>query len=465
MPSKDLREFVHHLQDVGDLLRIQEEVDPKYEIAAYLRKAFDTGGPALWFDRVKGCDTPVVGGLFASRERVLRALEISREGAVPRFLDALEARIPTQRVTAGPCQEVVHLHEDVDLAQFPNPTYCIGDGGPYITAGVVISRDPVDGGKNTSMYRIQVTGRNRLGILSSAQHHLFLHYQKAEAMGQPLDVAIALGCAPAILIATQWEAPYGVDELELAGALMGGPVETVKCRTVDLEVPAAAEIVIEGAMLPQVRELEGPLGEYTGYYSEASPKPVIQVTAITHRHRPVYQALQAGPLPNENNVIKQIPLEAGAYSALRGRFPGVTAVHFPEAGGVALMVIVAIRQHARHEARNVIMSLFSHLTNKIVIVVDDDIDIYDMDHVMWAVCTRCQPDRDVIIVPNLSGAFLDPSSSQPGANNRLGMDATRPFGEPFPEVPTVAGIERVPDLNALLARQQGGSAEGQSLGF
>jgi len=464
MPARDLREFLDQLRDRGDLLRIQEEVDPEYEIAAYLRKASDTGGPALWFDRVKGCDIPVVGGLFASRERVHRALETSREGAVPKFLDALKAIVPTQRVAAGPCQDVVHLHEDVDLARLPIPTYCADDGGPYISAGVVISRDSVAGGKNTSIYRIQVTGRNRLGILSLAEHHLYLQYQKADAMGQPLEVAIALGCAPAILLATQWAAPYGVDELELAGALIGGPVEVVKCQTVDLEVPAAAEIVIEGVMLPQVREMEGPFGEYTGYYTEASLKPVIEVTAITHRHQPVFQALLAGAPPNENVGLKQIPAEASAYSTLRSRFPGVRAVHFPEAGGAGLMVIVSINQHARHEARNVIMSLFSSLPGKIVIIVDEDIDIHDMNHVMWAVCTRCHPGRDIIIVPNLLGAFLDPSSPDPASNTRLGMDATRPFGEPFPEVATVAGIERVPDLYALLALQQGSKTEGRAFG-
>ena len=174
MPSRDLREFLDHLQGMGDLLHIQEEVDPKFEIAAYLRKAALTGGPALLFEKVKGSDTPVVGGLFSSRERVHRALETSREGVVPKFIDALGSLIPTRQVASGPCQEVVLLHEDVDLTQLPIPTYSGGDPTPYITAGVAISRDPEDGGKNASIYRLQVKGRNRLGVFSLAHHHLNL---------------------------------------------------------------------------------------------------------------------------------------------------------------------------------------------------------------------------------------------------------------------------------------------------
>ncbi|MEE8472435.1 MAG: UbiD family decarboxylase [Dehalococcoidia bacterium] len=449
MPFEDLRQFINHLGEHGKLARVTREVDPRYEIAAYLRKAVDTQGPALWFENVKGHTMPVVGGLFTTRELALTSLGFTPGEAIESYLAALEHLVPPKLVSSGPCQEVTFTGEQVDLSCLPIPTYSAGDAGPYITAGVVVSRDPVDGSKNASIYRIQLKGKNRLGILSTSQHHLGIQYQKAEAQGRPLEVAIALGCSPAILQATQWEAPLGVDELGLAGALLGHPLEVVKGITVDLEVPASAEIIIEGRVLPGVREEEGPFGEYTGYYTGSSPKPVIEVSAITHRKEPLFHAFLCGTPPTENHVIKLVPLEASYYAMLKGKFPGVRAVRFPEAGGVGLMIVVAMEQRAPYEARSVIMSIFGSQRNKVVIVVDDDIDIFNMDQVMWAVATRSQADHDLIVVPRLAGGQLDPSAPDLDGTCGMGIDATRPFGVPFPEVVTVPGVDRVPDLRAL----------------
>jgi 2,5-furandicarboxylate decarboxylase 1 len=238
-------------------------------------------------------------------------------------------------------------------------------------------------------------------------------------------------------------APYGTDEMDLAGALRGEPVEVVKAETVDLEVPATAEIIIEGTVLPNVREQEGPFGEVSGYYTPANPKPIIEVSAITHRKNPIYQAALTGMPTTENHILKQLPLEATFYWMLKKEFPGVTAVHFPAAGTVGMIAVIAIKQHYESEARNVIATMLGSRRNKIIIVVDEDIDIFDMEKVFWAIATRSQADEDVIIFPRLVATAMDPSVRKLRVGAGLGIDATRPFGQPFPEMVKVPGAEAV----------------------
>jgi len=450
----DLRQFLESLERSGQLLRIHDEVDVKHEIAAYIRKTSDTEGPALLFENVKGHSMQVVGGVFATRKLMLHALQMTEENVIADFTAALERCEPPKLIDSGPCQEVVHLGEDADLTALPNPIYCEKDSGPYISAAVAITKDPEDGSKNASIYRAEVQGKRALGILAEAPHHLGVHYAKAEALGQPLDVALAIGVEPSAQIATQWEAPYGVDELSFASALQGRPLEVVKCKTVDLEVPATSEIVVEGRMHPGIRKQEGPFGEYTGYYTAAYPKPVIEVTAITHRNDPIYQAMLTGVPTTENHVLKMIPMESSCYAVLRRRFPSVKAVHFHGSGGVGLTLIVALAQRVKHEARALIAHLAGWQSNKVTIVVDEDIDIFDMDAVMWAVATRSQAARDVMIFPNMLSRNLDPSAPEQLVSDIIGIDATRPFGKEFEITTRVPGVDKVPDLNELLARSR-----------
>ena len=446
MAYRELREFIAHLESSGQLVHISEEVETRYGIAAYIRKTSDTGGPALLFDNVVGHDIPVAGGLFANRHLMLEALASTEDNAVDDFLTAVDAAVPPRLVDSGPCKEVVRLGEDIDLSRLPVPTYCDLDSGPFLTSAVAISHDLEDGSKNASIYRFEVQGRDRLGVLSPPPHHLGIHIAKAESLNQPLDVALAVGVPPAVLIATQWEAPYGVDELELAGGLLGGPLEVVKAETSDLQVPAHAELIIEGTVHPGVLEQEGPFGEYTGYYTPAYPKPVMQVNAITHRRDMIFQAMLTGEPTTENHVLKMIPAEASCFAMLKSRFPGVKKVHFHGAGGVGLLGIVAMEQHAKNEARNALTTMLGAQGTKMVIVVDPDVDIFDLDSVMWAVSTRCQPDRDVIILPEMMGWQLDPSAPEIGRYAVMGIDATMPFGETFDVVAKVPGTDQVPDF-------------------
>jgi len=440
MPFKDLREFLSLLEQKGDLLRTKKPVDVKFEISSYIRKTSDERGPALLFENVKDFDMPVVGGLFATRERAFLALETSPQDYVNKFQNALERLVPPRLVSRAPCKEVIHTGSNVDLTRLPIPIFSERDPAPFITLGLSISRDPKTGGKNTSIYRLQLKGRNRLGIMAQ---HLVRQLVEAESLGKGLPIAIAIGTDPVLPLATQWMAPYGTDELALAGALRGEAVEVVKAETIDLEVPATAEIIIEGTVLPNVREVEGPFGEVSGYYTPSNAKPIIEVSAITHRKNPIYQAALTGMPTTENHVLKQLPLEATFYWMLKKEFPGVKAVHFPAAGTVGMICVIAMKQAYECEARNVIATMMGTRRNKITIVVDDDVDLYDMEKVLWAIATRTQAGEDVIVFPRVVATAMDPSVRKLRVGSALGIDATKPFGQPFPEMVTVPGAETV----------------------
>ena len=440
MPFSDLREFLTLLEEKGELLKTKKPVDVKFEVSSYIRKTSDQRGPALLFENVKNFNMPVVGGVFATRERAFLALESSPEDYVNKFQNALDHLLAPKLVSNAPCKDVIHTGNDVDLTWLPIPIFSEKDPAAFITLGLSISRDPKSGGKNTSIYRLQLKGRNRLGIMAQ---HLVRQLVEAESLGKGWPIAIAIGTDPVIPLATQWMAPYGTDEMALAGALRGQPVEVVKAETVDLEVPATAEIVIEGNVLPNIREQEGPFGEVSGYYTPANPKPVIEVSAITHRKNPIYQAALTGMPTTENHILKQLPLEATFYWMLKKEFPGVTAVHFPAAGTVGMISVIAMKQAYECEARNVIATMFGSRRNKITIVVDDDVDIYDMEKVLWAIATRTQADEDIIIFPRLVATAMDPSVRKFRVGSSLGIDATKPFGQQFPEMVTIPGADRV----------------------
>ncbi len=440
MPFNDLREFVAFLEEKKQLRRVRRPVDLKFQLSAYIRKTSDQRGPALLFENVNGSDIPVLGGVFATRDRAFLALESDSKSYVEKFQSALEHLVPPRRVDHAPCQETVLIGKEADLTRLPIPIFSERDPAPFITLGLAISQDPKTGKKNTSIYRLQLKGPRRLGIMAQ---HLVRQLLEAEAMGQGLPVAIAIGTDPVLPLASQWMAPYGNDEMELAGALRGKPVEVVKAKTVDLDVPATAEIVIEGTVLPNVREQEGPFGEVSGYYTPANPKPVIEVSAITHRKNPIYQAALTGMPTTENHILKQLPLEATFYWTLKTEFPGVTAVHFPAAGTVGMIAVIAMKQAFECEARNLIATMLGSRRNKIIIVVDEDIDIYDMEKVLWAIATRSQPDEDVLVFPRLVATAMDPSVRKLRVGSGLGIDATKPFGQAFPEMVRVPGVEEI----------------------
>ena len=287
MPWCDLREFLNFLEEKGLLKRVKKEVDVKYEIASMIRETCDVQGPCLFFENVKGYEMPVVGGVFATRQRVLLALEAEQSNVIERFLRGIDNPIEPKTVKSGPCQEVEFIGEEVDLNKLPILYHYKEDGGAYITSGVAIAKHPETGYKNLSIHRMMLKGRDKLGFyIASRDRHIWSFLTAAEKRQEPLEIAIAIGVEPVVCIASQIKTSREKYELSIAGGLRGQPVETVKCRTIDLEVPSTSEIVIEGEMIPNVRESEGPFGEYTGYYSKVSQSPVVKVKAITHRENP-----------------------------------------------------------------------------------------------------------------------------------------------------------------------------------
>jgi 4-hydroxy-3-polyprenylbenzoate decarboxylase/2,5-furandicarboxylate decarboxylase 1 len=454
MSFADLRSFLDHLRVTGNLLTISDEVDPRYGISAWIRRTSDVAGPTVFFSNVKGHDMPVVGGVFNSPDKAILALEVpDHAAAVDRFAHAIEHPIVPVTAASGSCQEIVIRGDDVDLTKLPIPTYGEQDGGSFVTVGIGICRDP-EGVPNAGIYRMQLFDDKSLGLAASPYTD-FDHIRKRyEAMGQPMEFAVALGVDPAIQLATQARVGYGVDELGIAGGLRGAPVEMVKCLTVDLAVPATSEIVLEGRFEPGVRHAEGPFGEFSGYVGPGGMEPIFAISAITMRRGPIFQAGLTGVPVTENHVMKSLPMEAQLLVELRKSYPDVTAVSYPGEGGAEYLCVIGVRQRYPNQARNIILSALGSTGHpKLVVVTDEDVDIYDIAKVWWAILTRCQPDRDVIIVPAAAGGQLDPSAPAPFTSAVMGIDATRPFGQPFPEVVRIPGVEELPDPRELLRQQ------------
>lgn len=454
MALTDIRALIDLLESDGELIRISDEVDPQFDISGYIRNTSDVEGPAILFENVKGYSIPVIGGLYGNRRLMLKAMLTTGEQAVGKYLAATENLMEPKLVETGPCKDVIKIGRQASLDELPIPIYSELDSGPYITAGIAISKDVDDRTKNASIYRFEKQGERQLGILAEPPHHCGIHYKKAEAQDKPLEIAIAIGVSPGVQICTQWAAAYGVDELTLASALQGERLEVVKCETVDLEVPANAEIIIEGVMPPHRREMEGPFGEYTGYYTGAFPKPLIEVTAITYRRNPIFQAALTGVPTTDNHIIKMIPMEASAYLLLKQSFPGVKSVHCHGAGGVGMLGIISMQQNAKYEARNMLSTAISAVGFKIAIAVDEDIDIYDLESVMWAVCTRTQADKDLIVLPRATSFNLDPSAPEYGVGTTMGIDATKPYGEGFETVVRIPGADKLPDILSLWIKKR-----------
>jgi 2,5-furandicarboxylate decarboxylase 1 len=348
---------------------------------------------------------------------------VAPDEVLTRFEEAALNPIPWQEVAASPAQQVVH--RDVDLgALLPLPTHNEHDSGPYITAGLLITRNPETGRQNVSIHRCQLSGANRLGLLLLPRHTHML-FEMQEKRGEPLPVALVIGVDPLTLLASQAIVPLDADELEIAGALQRRPLPVVKCLTGDLRVPAEAEIIIEGRLLPAVREPEGPFGEFPQYYGERAARHVMEVDAVTHRADPIFHTIVGGG--REHILLGAIPREATLLAHLRRSFPNVRDVHLPLGGVGRYHLYVQLRKRQEGEAKNVILgALAGHYDVKHVVVVDEDVDIHDPAEVEWAVATRFQADQDLVVVSSSQGSRLDPSTRD-GVGAKMGLDATKPL--------------------------------------
>ena len=428
--SQDLRAFVAAYERAypSEVVRVREPVSLDYDVMALVleyerRRRF----PLLLLEQVRGSDIPIVCNVVASRRALAFAL------GVP------EARL------AG---------ADLDLGRLPIPTYFPGDAGRYLTAGMLVARDSETGVETEGYHRFQVKGRDRMGVSLHSRRRMFEYQRRAEARKQSLPCAVVLGVHPLVSMGSLAYPPADVGKFEVVGGLFGEPLQVAPCTTIDLHVPAAAEIVIEGEILPEVREPEGPFGEFTGYFSRRSTEHVFVAKAIALRERPWFQSIGSGRAGDHITTLGLVR-EAEIHNALSRVIPNVTGVHVPLSGTSSFTAYVSIRQGRPGEAKHVIPIVLGvdHYL-KLVIVVDDDIDVFDEADVLWAVATRMQADRDLVMIQGSLGAMLDPSADERGVTAKLGIDATRPFGEPFAEK-LVMDPDRLAWARALVDRLGG----------
>ena len=430
MAFDNLADFLERLEQAGELRRVSVEVDPRHEIGAICRKLNVTRGPAVLFEKVKGSKMPLVSQLLATNRRLALALDCDEKNLFGDTLKRSAGLIPPRLVKRGPCQEVVKTGRQVDLDELPLATNNPDDGGRYLTAGHVILKDP-ELGYNLAIYRMMCRSRNEVNLRFIPSHHGWAFLKKAEERGRAaLPVAVALGVDPAIYIASQFEPRIGANELEIAGALRGKAVDMVKCRTIDCEVPAHAEIILECEMkLPAKRGDEGPFGEFCGYTTDiVENERIMTVKAITHRKKPIYHNIWLGKPPHEHLFINAISYGIQAYHDLRVRYPAVKAAYAPPSGvSIKLVIQIDEKMNTPGMVKNLLAaSLWTRGAMwKEVIVVDDDIDITNNDEIDWAVVTRVQAGRDIFILPGGQGSRLDPSSDANGVTDKLFIDATK----------------------------------------
>lgn len=446
----DLRSYLSVLEEAGELARVSTPVALDQEVGAICFRNLQRLGPGLLFERPGGSDIPLAVDLLGSRRRYALALGTEPDLLATEWNRRVARLLPPVVVERGACQEHVLQGDDIDLTRLPAPIWNALDGGPYLTLSCHISKDPATGLRNVGLYRNQVHGRATLGILAAPYTHLAL--QRRKVSHEPFPVALALGADPVVVICAAAPLPFGTDELAVAGALRESPLEVVRCVTVPLEVPASAEIVIEGEILPDTLVEEGPFGEFIGFYGgPREPRSIIRVTAVTHRDQPILQATYEGRPPHESAVLTGVPREAELIRQIQ--LPGVKRVNVTVAGGGALHAVVAVEKPYEGFGKAVGMAVLGTHPGRFVkqvIIVDDDVDPFDATAVEWAVATRVQPHRDVEIIKEVTGIILDPSLPEAerhttARTSKMIIDATRYDARSFPPlcVPRDEMVKRV----------------------
>jgi 2,5-furandicarboxylate decarboxylase 1 len=426
MPTLDLRHFLAQLQKHGELLAITDDVDLRFELCEFLRQADRAHGPALAFERVRNHSMKIVGNLVSTKKRLALAFGLSNEN---KLLEVYRKRRGSagkaRRFKDGPVKEVIlKSGKQVDLHALPIPIYHEGDAGPYITCGILTAKDPRTGARSMGLHRLQVKGSRRLGV-HLANPPISHFVAGAEDSNRPLDVAISLGVHPILLLASIVSAPTE-DKIAIAGSLLGSPLALTQCETSDVDIPAHAEVVIEGRVLPRIREPEGPFGETSGYYF-SDQSHVIEVTAITHRKAPILQALH--PTSQEVALLCGPAGEAEIVQMLREKGFAVADLALSAASG-RTHVVLSIKKRHDSEPKQVLYFLLSGVPYiKHAVVVDDDVDVQDPRDLEWAVATRVQGDRDLVVMPGLRGRSIDPSHNKDMSGAKVGIDATVPLAE------------------------------------
>jgi 4-hydroxy-3-polyprenylbenzoate decarboxylase len=449
----DLRDFMAQLEKLGELKRIATEVSPRLEMTEVCDRVLRQGGPALLFEKPAGHSMPVLGNLFGTVRRVCLAMGVEdaaalreigkllaqlREPEPPKGLRDAWDKLPLlkrvmdmqpKELSSAPCQEVVREGKDVDLGQLPVQTCWPDDAGPLITWGLTVTRGPHKARQNLGIYRQQVIAPNRVimrwlahrGGALDFRDHCLAH------PGQPFPVAVALGADPATILGAVTPVPDTLGEYQFAGLLRGSRTEVVKCLGSGLQVPAAAEIVLEGVIHPEDVALEGPHGDHTGYYNEAEKFPVLTVERMTLRKHPIYHSTYTGKPPDEPAMLG-VALNEVFVPLLQKQFPEITDFYLPPEGCSYRMAVVSMKKQYPGHAKRVMFGVWSTLRQfmytKFIVVVDDDVNAREWKEVVWAISTRVDPARDTLIAENTPIDYLDFASPVAGLGSKMGIDAT-----------------------------------------
>ncbi|MEI8130975.1 MAG: UbiD family decarboxylase [Leptolinea sp.] len=428
-----LRDYILALELVGQLTRVNKSVSLVHELANVAATLARRGGGGVLFDQPSESEWPIFSNAVVNQNEAALALNCTPAEVSDRMGFAID---PKNGIAACPGGEALWKQnilrgKDVDIRKLPIPTHGAHDGGPFITGGVTISRDPNSGRGNLSYNRMQVLGPHTFGFNVNEWRHVMQFYKNHQDKNEPLQIAIAIGLDPAIMIAAGCR--YDDDELKIAGAIRGEPILTSKGITVDLDIPTEAEIVIEGYLPPFIRQKEGPLAEFHGYYGELWESPTFEVTAICYRNKPIYQTIVPGWAEHIyiGNVLPREPL---LMQFVRHVSKGVTGLHIPPYGN-GFAAIVQIKKSNPGEPKNVCMAAFTaHVNIAKVIVVDEDVNIYDPADVLWALTNRVDWSLDTFLIPGAQGHEMDPTADARGVQTKIGIDATykpdrRDYGE------------------------------------
>ncbi|MER0215778.1 MAG: 4-hydroxy-3-polyprenylbenzoate decarboxylase [Nitrosomonas sp.] len=456
MQYKDLRDFIAQLEAMGELKRIQTEVDPTLEMTEICDRVLKAQGPAILFENPKGHSMPVLGNLFGTPKRVAlgmgqesvealrevgKLLAYLKEPDPPKGLKDAWDKLPLlkqvlnmapKELSSASCQEIVWEDNDVDLSRIPIQTCWPGDVAPLITWGLTVTRGPNKTRQNLGIYRQQVIGPNKVIMRWLAHRGGALDFREFNLLnpGKPYPLAVALGADPATILGAVTPVPDTLSEYQFAGLLRGAKTEVVKCIGNDLQVPASAEIVLEGAIHPGETALEGPYGDHTGYYNEQETFPVFTIDRITMRRNPIYHSTYTGKPPDEPAILG-VALNEVFVPLLQKQFPEITDFYLPPEGCSYRMAVVSMKKQYAGHSKRVMFGIWSFLRQfmytKFIIVTDDDINVRDWKEVIWAITTRVDPVRDTLLVENTPIDYLDFASPISGLGGKMGLDATNKF--------------------------------------
>ena len=456
MQYKDLRDFIAQLESTGELKRIQTEVDPVLEMTEICDRLLKAQGPAVLFEHPKGHDIPVLGNLFGTPKRVAlgmgqesvealrevgQLLAYLKEPDPPKGLKDAWDKLPMLRqvlnmapkeLSNAPCQEVILQGSEVDLGKLPIQTCWPGDIAPLITWGLTVTRGPNKTRQNLGIYRQQVIAPNKVIMRWLAHRGGALDFREFCLMnpGKPYPVAVALGADPATILGAVTPVPDTLSEYQFAGLLRGAKTEVVKCIGNDLQVPASAEIVLEGMIHPGETALEGPYGDHTGYYNEREMFPVLTIDRMTMRRNPIYHSTYTGKPPDEPAILG-LALNEVFVPLLQKQFPEIVDFYLPPEGCSYRMAVVSMKKQYAGHSKRVMFGIWSFLRQfmytKFIIVTDDDINVRDWKEVIWAITTRVDPVRDTLLVENTPIDYLDFASPVSGLGGKMGLDATHKF--------------------------------------